>query len=57
MRHKRQYLEKVKYIAIILVPFMGIVLNLKKATCVFNHGMSYDLAHATVNVDVFALIR
>jgi hypothetical protein len=41
----------------ILVTFMGIVLNLKRATCVFNHGMSYDLAHALVDVDVFALIR
>jgi hypothetical protein len=32
---------------------MGIMLNLKMATCVFNHGMSYDFAHAIVNVDVF----
>jgi hypothetical protein len=55
VRQQGQSQEKVNR-AMILAPLVGIVLNLRNATMVPNHGMTYDLAHAIVSVDVSAAV-
>jgi Kip1 ubiquitination-promoting complex protein 1 len=55
VRQQGQSQEKVNR-AMILAPLVGIVLNLRNATMVPNHGMTYDLAHAIVSVDISAAV-
>jgi Kip1 ubiquitination-promoting complex protein 1 len=55
VRQQGQSQEKVNR-AMILAPLVGIVLNLRNATTVPNHGMTYDLAHAIVSVDISAAV-
>jgi hypothetical protein len=56
VRQQGQSLDKV-HRAMILAPLVGIVLNLRSAMSVPNHGMTYDfLAHAIVSMDGSAAV-
>ncbi len=55
MRQQGQSLDMV-HRAMILAPLVGIVLNLRSAMSVPNHGMTYDLAHAIVSMDQSAAV-
>jgi Kip1 ubiquitination-promoting complex protein 1 len=55
VRQQGQSLDKV-HRAMILAPLVGIVLNLRSAMSVPNHGRTYDLAHAIVSMDRSAAV-